>query len=149
MVLLKGSRRPKSNKTRSRFSPGMGPITGLHCIHVVKEVGTGASFWVREYRTSPLSVPKRQHWRPSSISVDAHPKASKIWGSLCGVLVHAQPYSNRPVHAESVSQPKADYKSDLHDVASNDCLVRLAPCNFDQAKEVSDDCDQETVFLRK
>jgi hypothetical protein len=26
----------------SRFSPGIGPITGLKCIHVVKEVDIGA-----------------------------------------------------------------------------------------------------------
>jgi hypothetical protein len=66
----------KAAKNHSRFSPGIGPITGLNSIHVVAEVHTGALFWLREYRTSPLSVPKRQHWRPSSISVDAHPYSS-------------------------------------------------------------------------
>jgi hypothetical protein len=54
----KGSRRTKGCKNHSRFSLGIGPITGLHFVHVVKEVGTGALVWLKEYRTSPCRYQK-------------------------------------------------------------------------------------------
>jgi hypothetical protein len=54
----------KAAKNHSRFSPGFGPITGLH---VVEEVDTGALFSLREYRTSLLPVPKRQHWKGCTV----------------------------------------------------------------------------------
>jgi hypothetical protein len=95
--VCKGARRPKSCKNPSRFSPRIKPITRLHFTHVVKEVGTGALFCLREYRTSPLSVPKRQHWSKKDKALTSNSVTRpQIGENTLGQYVRVLPVGKQP-----------------------------------------------------
>jgi hypothetical protein len=80
-------------RNHSRFSPGHGPITGLHFIQVeVKEVDTGASFWLRNgvLYLSLVGSKKATLEAIGSILIDVHPKkANDPFTGMAIVQVHA------------------------------------------------------------
>jgi hypothetical protein len=64
----------KAARSHSIFSLRIGPITGLNSTHVVKEVGTGALFWLRVPYLSLVRTKKAANLAAFE-SVDAHPYA--------------------------------------------------------------------------